>query len=437
MKTNIWISGCAVLAALLFAGCGANQATDGEGGQVDAAAEGSEEGPIVTVIEPGPNVQTEAQEALILADVGEVIEFAEGEFQFDGTLSLDGIENVTIRGRGMEKTILDFSGQQKGTGGEGLKITANQVTIEDLTIQDTPGDALKVEGADGVTIRRVRTWWTGGPKTENGAYGIYPVLCSDVLVEDSVAECASDAGVYVGQSERVIVRRCRAERNVAGIEIENVVGADVYENVATNNTGGMLVFSLPGLEVKNGRNCRIFNNDFFANNHENFALEGNIVATVPAGTGLMIMANDYVEVFDNRVHDHITANCAVVSFFSAQKKFDDPQYDPYPEAIYIHDNQFSGGGTDPQGPLGALFTLSADGPVPDVIYDGVVDENKAVDGQLPDELGIRISNNGDATFANFGFAKVMNGEAPEISADATPYTGTLTELPAISIPNVE
>lgn len=54
---------------------------------------------------------------------------------------------------------------------------------------------------------------------------------------------ASDAGIYVRQSRDVIVRNSRAEFNVAGIEIENTVNADVYGNTATNNTGG-----IPGVQ---------------------------------------------------------------------------------------------------------------------------------------------------------------------------------------------
>src|SRR5581483_10115819 len=97
---------------------------------------------------------------------------------------------------------------------------------------------------------------------------------------------ASDAGIYVGQSQKVVVRKCRAEQNVAGIEIENCTDADVYENMATNNAGGLLVFDLPGLQAKNGRRVRVHDNQVFANNHENFAPKGNIVATVAPGTGM-------------------------------------------------------------------------------------------------------------------------------------------------------
>src|SRR3546814_1386139 len=86
--------------------------------------------------------------------------------------------------------------------------------------------------------------WTGGPSTDNGAYGLYPVQVDNVLIEDSVVKGASDAGIYVGQSTNIIVRNNRAEGNVAGIEIENSTGADVYGNTTTGKTGGILVFKI-------------------------------------------------------------------------------------------------------------------------------------------------------------------------------------------------
>src|SRR5690606_17583393 len=123
-----------------------------------------------------------------------------------------------------------------------------------------------------------------------GAYGLYPVQCTDVLIEDSVARAASDAGIYVGQSTNIIVRRNLAEYNVAGIEIENSFDADVHDNVARHNTGGVLVFNLPGLQVKNGARTRIFDNQIYENNTPNFAPPGNIVGKVPTGTGFASIA---------------------------------------------------------------------------------------------------------------------------------------------------
>jgi len=391
----------------------------------------------VTVIAPGAAAQKEAQEALILAEPGDVIEFGEGKFDFDGTLSLDGVESVTVRGMGMDKTFLNFAHVQAGKGGEGLKVKADQFTIEDLTIEDTPGDAIKLQDCAGLTIRRVRTWWTGGPDAANGAYGLYPVMSTDVLIEHCVAECASDAGIYVGQSQQVIVRNCRVERNVAGIEIENCIGADVYDNVATNNTGGILVFSLPGLTLKNGSNCRVFRNTMAQNNHPNFAKQGAMVATVPAGSGLMIMANDKVEVFENTFEANVSAHCLIVSFLVTQRKYDDGGYDPYPEAIHIHNNTFTAGGTDPRGEYFAMYTAIAGKPLPDIVFDGVIDAEKVVDGVLPPELRLSIVDNGQATFVNLDLGKVLAGNLPSFSTEISPFADKLPSLDGVKIPGVE
>jgi parallel beta-helix repeat protein len=338
------------------------------------------------------------QEQLILAKPGAVIELPEGRFQLDRSLS-STVDGVTIRGKGPDKTVLSFKGQTQGA--EGLLVKGNNITIEDLAIEDTKGDAIKVNGSDGLAIRRVRTEWTGGPKATNGAYGLYPVQCKNVLIEDSVAIGASDAGIYVGQSEHVIIRRNKVMRNVAGIESENTKYADIYENTATENTGGILVVDLPDLPVQGGKSTRVFNNDVYANNTENFAPEGNIVATVPQGTGVMILASDQVEVFNNRIRDNQAMNLTVVSYFVANRPIKDKSYDPYPESIFIHDNTFSGGGDAPSGLLLRLLALKLGKPFPDITYDGIIDGKKLTpQGTLPDGLRLCIRNNGDADFAN-------------------------------------
>ena len=115
------------------------------------------------------------------------------------------------------------------------------------------------------------------------------------MIEHCIAIGASDAGIYVGQSNNIIVRNCEVFQNVAGIEIENSIKADVHSNNVHNNTGGILVFDLPDLIQKEGKQIRIYDNIVKENNLDNFAPKGNIVAKVPAGTGIMIMATEYVE----------------------------------------------------------------------------------------------------------------------------------------------
>ena len=261
---------------------------------------------------PGDDIQREAQRALIQAKPGDTVRFGEGTFLFTKTLSLD-VENVTVAGAGPEKTILKFKDQVTGSGGEGLLVTKGGFTLQNLAIEDSRGDGVKVSGVDGVTFRNVRVEWTQGPSSENGAYGIYPVESQNVLIEVCTAIGASDAGIYVGQCENIIVRNNVAKMNVTGIEVENSVGADVYNNVSTDNTGGVLVFQLPNLPKKESRQCRVFNNVIKGNNRENFAKEGTLVSGLPPGGGLILMATDEVEVFGNTIADNDTANLSIIS----------------------------------------------------------------------------------------------------------------------------
>ena len=309
------------------------------------------------------------QEQLINAKPGDILDIPAGIHEFSRSLSLS-VHGVTLRGEGINSSILSFKTQSQGA--EGLLVSANDFTIEDLAIEDTKGDALKINQSRNVTIRRVRTEWTNGASTENGAYGIYPVQSENILIEGSVAIGASDAGIYVGQSKNIVVRDSRAEYNVAGIEIENSTHADVYRNVATRNTGGILVFDLPNLPVQGGQATRVFNNDIYSNDTENFAPEGNIVGNVPTGTGLLILANDNIEVFENRFADNGNVNIMIYSFLFGGRQIDDTKYDPYPEKIYIYNNDFDGGGDRPRHPALIAWAKSNALGTPDVVWDGLV-----------------------------------------------------------------
>ncbi len=319
------------------------------------------------------------QGQLLDAKPGSVIEIPAGHYHLDRGLSLR-VNGVTVRGAGMEQTILSFRDQVAGP--EGLLAQASDFTIENLTIEDTKGDALKINSGDNITIRGVRVRWTDGPKTTNGAYGLYPVKTTNVLIENSQSFGAADAGIYVGQSKNVVVRGCRAEQNVAGIEIENTIDADVHDNVATGNTGGILVFNMPNLSQP-GHSTRVFHNKVDANNLGNFGAKGTAVSSVPAGSGVVVNSNSLVEIFDNDVTANATANVIISSYFSTgyfNTKGVQPGYDPYPRGIYVHDNRFAGGGDSPDGmDLKVLKTamFGLNGRFPDVLWDGYADSARA------------------------------------------------------------
>jgi parallel beta-helix repeat protein len=318
-------------------------------------------------ISPGPEAEVALQEALILVEAGDEVVLAPGTYAIANQLSLANAD-VTLRGAGMDRSILSFKGQTGGA--EGLIVTGNGAILKDFAIEDTKGDAIKAKGVDGFAVIRVRAEWTGGPKAENGSYGFYPVGSSNVLLDGVVAIGASDAGIYVGQSRKIIVRNSRAEFNVAGLEIENCYYADVFDNTLTGNTGGILIFDLPDLPQQGGHDIRVFRNTSVANNTENFAPEGNIVGLVPGGTGMLIMANADVEVFDNEFRDNKTVNMIIASYV---EDTEDTNYITNPRRIHVHHNRFGLSGTDPSpGEFGALLRELFGVPVPDVVWDGVV-----------------------------------------------------------------
>ncbi|HIF75321.1 MAG TPA: hypothetical protein EYG31_12845 [Porticoccaceae bacterium] len=372
-------------------------------------------------IAPELSFEESLQQQLIQAQPGDIIEIKAGVHELSRSLSLN-VSGVTIRGAGRDSSILSFKNQMQGA--EGLIVTADDFVIEDLAIEDTVGDALKINESNNVIVRRIRTEWTGGALSSNGAYGIYPVQSNNILIDDVVVIGASDAGIYVGQSSQIIVRNSRAEYNVAGIEIENSTFADVYNNIATNNTGGILIFDLPNLPIQGGRNTRVFNNQVFENNTPNFAPEGNIVGEVPAGTGMMILANDEIEVFDNNFTDNDTTSILIVSYYITERPFDDPNYDPFPESIYIHDNEINGGGTNPDSePLQLLQSSMGGQAIPDIVWDGTVVPGKTAD---------QVLCLGDSNGASFVNLDAGNGFAAP-TFDSTVHSCSLPSLSVISL----
>ncbi|MFN4145977.1 MAG: parallel beta-helix domain-containing protein [Runella sp.] len=371
--------------------------------------------------------QKQLQRKLILAEDGSTITLDEGVFTLTGSISLEGKKNIIIRGAGMDKTILSFKGQTEGA--EGLRVSnAENIALENFTVQDAKGDAIKTMNVAGIVFRNVKTEWTGEPKSSNGAYGLYPVMCQNVLIEGCVAIGASDAGIYVGQSKNIVVRNCKAYRNVAGIEIENSLMADVYDNEATENTGGLLVFDLPDLVQKKGGNVRLFNNHVHHNNFPNFAPKGNIVATVPQGTGVLILATNQVEVFNNRILNNNSIGTGIISYYITENPIKDSLYYPYPTGIYIHDNVYARDRVRYQGKgrLGMLFRykLRFGKNVPDIVYDGIVDEKTLENGQVKPEARICIQNNQNATFVNLDAANNFKN----VSKDVQPYNCSLSPL---------
>ena len=379
------------------------------------------------VLGPSLDSQEEIQEALIDLEPGDVMTLKSGEYFFVDGISLD-VDDVIFEGSGINETILNFGSQVSGA--QGLLVTSNGVTIRDFAVLDAKGDAIKVIGADGINMVRLRTEWQGGPKETNGAYGFYPVESKNVLIDGCVAIGASDAGIYVGQSQHIIVKNSIAQYNVAGIEIENSFYADVFDNIASHNTGGILIFDLPDLPQLGGHHVRVFRNKAINNDTDNFAPVGNIVGEVPRGTGIIIQANSEVEVFDNDIYGNGTVNLSIVTY---GYETEDENYNPHPKSIQIHGNRFGEGGFDPDvetGELASILFALSEGDMPDIFWDGILPTSQLILGQ-PDNEKLVMSNNGDATFLTLNPIKYMLPFFDPVERDIAEYDGEIRPLPPV------
>lgn len=371
---------------------------------------------------PGDDDQSTVQGALIDAKEGDVICFKAGRYEFENQLTLS--ENrVTVRGTA--DTVFDFSKQTSGANG--IELTGDGDTVESLKILDTKGDGVRATEVVGVTFRKIHVEWTRGPHTDNGGYGIYPVSSRNILIEDCFASGASDTGIYVGQSEDIIIRRNEATLNVAGIEIENSSDAEAYDNHCHDNTAGLLVFNLPGLRRGNGKRSNVHHNRLEQNNHENFATKGNILADAPPGTGLFILAADDNQVHHNKVKDNHSSGIGIWSWYIALRDEEgraDRTYDFFPEGNYVFDNEMSNNGREPQARAVLIGASAGESTIADIAWDGIIDWEKVYkDEDVPEQPDASKIPAGLRNCFKPGDASFMNMDLEHDGANRTTSTG--------------
>ena len=358
---------------------GGDGGDDGDGGDGGDGGDDDDDTPPsgvgrTFIISPGENATEDMVNAMVQLRPKDTLQFECGYFELDQGILIQATEDVLIKGCGKDETILSFKDSVNVTGLEALNIRG--ITVEDLTILDSPGDAFKLKSVKWGTLRNVRAMWSGGgepvtaenyaerihvectappmnegdpspdytPSSASGRYGIYPVESENILVEGSESIGASDAGIYVGQTNTAIIRNSRAVYNVMGFEIENVQGGEYDNNIAECNTGAFLIYDLENI-TRYGDTSVMINNIARNNNTYNFAHSG-LVSVVPRGTGFITLGYDNIEVLNNTFEDHSTAAVIYVSYelIDGKNRTADKKLDPYTEGLHIHNNTFKNSG---------------------------------------------------------------------------------------------
>lgn len=305
--------------------------------------------PATIQVQPGETIQS----AIDRAQPGDAIEVPYGVYTQPVVID---VTDITLRGLPNDKgdwPILDGEGKLA----DGVIASGNHFEMANFRVRNYTGNGVLVEGATGVHLHDLFT-------ENTGVYGVYPARSTDVLIEKVTATGANDAGIYAGKCEKVVVRDSAAYGNVIGIEIENTVTAEVYNNHSYDNSLGIFIDLLPQLPSKVSLDTKIYNNVTENNNRENFAPNTTSAAKVRTGTGVLLLASDRVEVYGNTIRGNKTAGVGV---FNLSIGFDENEIDvgPNPEHNRIHDNTFDHNGYDADDFIRKLI-----GSGSDIIWDG-------------------------------------------------------------------
>ena len=304
---------------------------------------------------------------------------------------------------------------------DAILYSGNGFSVEWFKITNYKGNAIMGQAGNNFSIRN--NWII-----DTGVYGIFPEFGENGLIENNVLSGIEDAAIYVGMCDHIDVRNNRVFDNVAGIEIENSRHALVEGNIAHNNTGGILVFITPGLPIKTSYDAIIRRNTVIDNNTPNFAIPGSLVSTIPAGTGMIVLAGDDVIIEDNIISGNNTAGIIVTSQDFATDVAGDPESEPNPDRVQIRDNVMYDNGNDPATDVKVLMLTQLSTTGPDIM---------AYKGAAEAERGSCVSRKG--AYRTFGLDEWGDCDSPTVTAadaagDAPQIAGTTRDVTTKMLP---
>jgi parallel beta-helix repeat protein len=312
-----------------------------------------------TTVRVGPNETI--QQAVDRSGPGDTIEVPYGIYNETVVLDWSDVRLIGIPNESGEWPVIDGDGRRA----DGVIASGNNFEMAFFAVKNYTSNGVLVEGATGVYLHDMYI-------ENTGVYGVYPVRSTDVLIERIEATLMNDAAIYAGKSENVTIRDTLTYGNVIGIEVENTVTSKVYNNVARGNTVGIFIDLLPQLPSKVSLYTKVYDNIVEDNNGKNFGMPGTPVALIPPGTGILVLAADEVEIYNNTIRGNKTGGLAV---FNLGIGFASNEIDvgPNPEHVYAHDNLYENNGYDAdpfvKDMLGKGFDIIWDGSGADNYFD--------------------------------------------------------------------
>jgi parallel beta-helix repeat protein len=305
----------------------------------------------VVVVHNGESIQS----AVEAAGPNAIIHIEPGTYAEAVRVTQPGVRLIGLDSPSGDAVIIENPGGVRN----GIDVRANDFALVNVTVRGFDANGVFLSGIDGFLLSRVIA-------RDNGAYGLFPVRSRNGVIEHSEASGHRDAGFYVGQAANVIMRQNLAQGNVVGIEASNSSGVKLLANEARDNSNGILVVLLTGRVITSSSDILVAGNIVQGNNRPNFAAPGDIVAAVPAGTGLLVVGADRVTVEDNTVtgHDFIGIGVGSTLILAAIAGLPPEAFadiEPNADGVQVRGNRATGNGTS--SPFPFL-------PPADLLWDG-------------------------------------------------------------------
>jgi parallel beta-helix repeat protein len=246
--------------------------------------------------------------------------------------------------------------------------TVRGFALRGFTVRGFSVHGVHLACVDGFTLR-------DNSADGNGVYGLFPVVSRHgVISGNTVTNTQTDAGIYVGQSDEVVIAGNRVTGNLLGIEVENSRNCAVAGNEVSGNTLGIFVDILPFLLRGTQESTVVAYNQVHANNRESTAVPGDILSVVPSGTGILVAGGKGTTVLGNDVRGNQFTGVAVASLcFGLALQGNDCSgldIDPDPSFDRIVGNVVIGNGS-----AAAFLPPPFDALAADFIWDGSGTDN--------------------------------------------------------------
>jgi hypothetical protein len=215
--------------------------------------------------------------------------------------------------------------------------------VRGFTVQGFAGFGIYLACVDGFSVRQ-------NVARDDRTYSIFPVRSSrGRLTGNRGSGTHSDACIYVGQDEDVLVDHNRATDCLIGLQIENCQRVTMRDNEAVGNTAGIIVDVIDQRQAKVAADNRLIRNLIADNNRPNDAPADEDTSLIPPGIGLIVNGATRTLITRNTIRNHGLAGMTLEDFcLGMPAACADPtlDIDPNPNDNRVIANRFDGDAVD-------------------------------------------------------------------------------------------